>query len=330
MFLRESVDRDEVNRVWQAMYEPSQASARSCPSCERAMREATIELPSGGLRLDGCRSCQLVWFDDTEIERLTPLAIRQPETRELPTAARLAVAHAELAVLDSRKDDDDPGPAGPDEPWKTLPAALGLPVEEATAALARAPWATRGLAIVIGVVSLAAIAFPEVGPRLAFVPSEPERLGGLAFLTSFFVHSDVAHLLVNLYFLVVFGDDVEDLLGRTRFLVLILLAEVGAALGHVLLAPDLTMRVVGASGGISGILAYYAVRLPRARIGRIVRVGFRGRWFSFPAWLAFLGWIVIQVAYAAFQMEGLTSTSAGAHLGGAAVGLALGYLARRR
>jgi membrane associated rhomboid family serine protease/Zn-finger nucleic acid-binding protein len=327
-FLRKALNRQEVNRVWRAIYERSQASSRACPSCERAMREVSIVLSSGKVQLDGCRSCQLVWFDETEFgEFSTPPTPVRP-TREYPLEAREAIARLEIAKLEVRRRRQRE-PEGPDEVWKAVPAVLGFPVEEETSSHDRAPWVTWGLAFLVFVTSIASSYLPELSQRLAWIPAEPLRLGGLTFLTSFFVHAGPAHLIGNLYFLLTFGDDVENLLGSLRFLTLLLVAELAAALGHLLLTPDPTIAVVGASGGISGVLAYYAVRLPRARIGLFVLYYFRGGWISFPAWLAFAGWLILQIAEGVLQSRGLTSVSAGAHLGGAAVGLALGFLARR-
>jgi len=96
-FLRKSVDRDQVNRVWRAIYEQSHSAVRNCPSCEKAMREVTIGLQSRTVQLDGCRSCQLIWFDDTEIERFSPRPMSGRQERELPLVAREAIARVELA-----------------------------------------------------------------------------------------------------------------------------------------------------------------------------------------------------------------------------------------
>ena len=327
-FLRGVLARSEVNRVWATVYEQRRNAGVDCPSCRRDMSRVSIRLSAGLVHLDGCRSCQLVWFDGSEFDRFTPLP-DSPAVRKLPDEARVAKARVELARLDRIREHEQDF-EGVDEAWKIVPAVLGLPVEKETSGLDRPPWATWTLAACILVVTVATQLSPEWVQFLGWIPADPFRQGGLTLVTSFFVHAGFLHLLGNLYFLLTFGDDVESLLGSVRFLVLLVLAELGAAIGHLLLAPDPTVPTVGASGGISGLLAYYACRQPHARIALFFIYYARPGWATFPAWGAFGFWVVLQQIEAMMQVAGWSTVSAGAHLGGAAVGLLLGLLARRR
>ena len=101
-------------------------------------------------------------------------------------------------------------------------------------------------------------------------------------------------MLGNLYFLVLFGNHVEDYLGKTRFLLLILVSTVTGDLLHVMAQPNSTVPCVGASGGISGVIAFYALEFPRARLGFLLRYWWRFQWFQLPAWGAFVLWILLQ------------------------------------
>src|SRR5205807_9788807 len=120
--------------------------------------------------------------------------------------------------------------------------------------------------------------------------------------TSFFLHGGLMHLAGNLYFLVVFGSNVEDYLGGWRFLGLVLLATIAGDALHVLAQPDSIVACIGASGGISGLIAFYALKFPRTRLDFLVRFG----WVQIPAWGAFILWGAMQVFTAINQVSGFT------------------------
>jgi len=121
-----------------------------------------------------------------------------------------------------------------------------------------------------------------------------ERHGGLTFLTSFLLHSGVFHLLGNVYFLLVFGNNVEDWLGKWRFLLLLLCATLIGDVVHVFGNADSTTPCIGASGGISGVVAFYALKFPRVRLGFLMRLYLWFRWISVPAYAMFFIWMPMQ------------------------------------
>src|SRR5207249_4486791 len=116
--------------------------------------------------------------------------------------------------------------------------------------------------------------------------------------TSFFLHGGWVHLLGNLYFLLIFGDNVEDYLGRWRYLLLILLAMIVGDALHVLMDPRSAVPVIGASGGIAGIITFYALKFPRVRLGFL----FRFWWFHMPAYFALIMWVLLQFVGAWLQL----------------------------
>jgi membrane associated rhomboid family serine protease len=144
-----------------------------------------------------------------------------------------------------------------------------------------------------------------------------QRYAGLTLLTSFFIHGSWLHLLVNLYVLLVFGDNVEEYLGAGRYLALLAVATVAGGLAHVALDPRSVVPVIGASGGISGVVAYYVLRFPQARLGLM----YVYRWFRIRAYAFGLIWVLLQIIAAREQIAGIGDVSALAHLGGAAVGV---------
>ncbi|HUX01453.1 MAG TPA: rhomboid family intramembrane serine protease [Phycisphaerae bacterium] len=300
-----------------------------CPHCNRAM--ASVEMPSAGedtLRLDLCSSCQAVWFDAREFETV-PVSPPPPTEPHLPVevAEQLAVMQIKREAQ-ARAEADAVRGSGPAEGWKWVAGILGLPVEFAEPERRTRPWMTWGGAGLLMVVFLATLPHLEqVVQAWGFVPQLWDRHWGLTLLTSFFLHGGVFHLLSNLYFFVIFGDNVEDHLGPLCFVLLLLGAEVFGSLTHAALDPRGDIPAIGASGGISGILGYYAATFPRARVGFFWFFPFF-RWIHLPAWVMLLLFSLLQLLGAWIQMYGGGGVSYAAHLGGLAVGVAVALSVR--
>jgi membrane associated rhomboid family serine protease len=143
-------------------------------------------------------------------------------------------------------------------------------------------------------------------------------------ITSMFMHGGWFHIIGNLWFLWVFGDNVEDSMGVPRFLLFYLLCGLGAALAQVITDPDSVVPMVGASGAIGGVMGAYARLYPRARIHTAVFFGFFFTTFSISA-VAMLGyWFLIQVLGGLPALAGASSGIAfWAHVGGFVAGLIL-------
>ena len=141
-------------------------------------------------------------------------------------------------------------------------------------------------------------------------------------VTSMFLHGGWDHLLGNMVYLFVFGDDIEEALGWVRFLAFYLLCGVLAALGFVALNIHSTTPLVGASGAISGVLAAYMLLRPCAKVSVLVlRVVIRVR-----AYWVIGGWILLQLFY--FGSHADDGVAYAAHLGGLIAGAALFWLMR--
>jgi membrane associated rhomboid family serine protease len=166
------------------------------------------------------------------------------------------------------------------------------------------------------------LAFPhlrEVVKQFGLIPAQAGRLGGLTFATSFFLHAGVLHLVANSYFLLVFGDDVENALGRPLYLLLLAFSAFIGDLAHIAADPRSNLPCIGASGGIAGVIAFYALAFPKARLAFLFWRWWH--WIRLPAGVWIVWWIVLQIIGAFEQVAGVTSVSALAHLGGAAVGV---------
>jgi membrane associated rhomboid family serine protease len=148
-----------------------------------------------------------------------------------------------------------------------------------------------------------------------------------------FLHGGWAHLLGNMLYLRIFGDNVEDRLGHLRYLGFYLATGVIAALAQAYLYPDSMVPTVGASGAISGVLGAFLVMFPHARVMTVVPLLIFFPLLEIPA-VVYLGfWFLMQVLNGAMALA-VMGDSGGvawwAHVGGFAAGMALAPLLRRR
>jgi membrane associated rhomboid family serine protease len=142
--------------------------------------------------------------------------------------------------------------------------------------------------------------------------------------TSMFMHGSWMHLLGNMWFLWIFGNNVEDSMGRVRFIAFYLLCGLAAAFGQVLTDPRSGIPMVGASGAISGVMGAYLVLYPRVRVYAMVPLGFFLTSVALPAWVMLGYWFVIQFisGLVSFGGEG-GGVAFWAHVGGFVAGLVL-------
>jgi membrane associated rhomboid family serine protease len=146
-------------------------------------------------------------------------------------------------------------------------------------------------------------------------------------ITSMFLHGGWAHIIGNMLYLFIFGDNVEDAMGRARYALFYLLCGTGAAWAHVLSGPGSTMPTVGASGAIAGVLGAYLVLYPRAGVLTLIPLGIFFRIVRVPAVVVLGFWIVLQIVLGLVSLPLAGGARAGtawfAHIGGFAAGLAL-------
>ena len=146
----------------------------------------------------------------------------------------------------------------------------------------------------------------------------------LTFFTAMFMHGGWMHLGGNMLYLWIFGNNVEDALGRFRFTAFYLFCGVLATLGHVLSAPDATVPLVGASGAIAGVLGAYMAAFPRARVHVLVLFPFLFRTLRVPALIVLGFWFVLQLLNLFGDVSGGVAWYA--HI----VGFLVGYVLMRR
>ena len=153
---------------------------------------------------------------------------------------------------------------------------------------------------------------------------------GVSLFTSMFLHGGWLHLIGNMWYLWIFGDNIEDRLGHERFLFFYLFCGVLAAGAHTFFNLGSDMPTVGASGAIAGVLGAYVVCYPRARILTLVPIIFFITFIEVPA-LLFLGiWFLMQLLYQVVASSEVQSVAWMAHIGGFVAGMALIKLIPKR
>ena len=140
----------------------------------------------------------------------------------------------------------------------------------------------------------------------------------LTLITTQFLHADFGHLIGNMIFLYIFGDNVEDAMGHPSFVAFFLLCGILAALAHGISVPDARVPLIGASGAISGILGAYLLLRPRSRILVLLAIVP----VRLPAWLLVIGWFVLQLWYGLGPADG-DRVAYWAHIGGFVAGVVL-------
>ena len=147
-----------------------------------------------------------------------------------------------------------------------------------------------------------------------------------AIFTSMFMHAGWLHVLGNMWFLWIFGDNIEDILGHEKYLVFYLLCGVVAALTQVFFNFDSRVPMVGASGAIAGVMGAYMVKFPQARIVTLIFVIFIF-FIDVPAWLMLIYWFGVQFLSGVGSIGDSSASQGGtaffAHVGGFLAGIVL-------
>ncbi|MEM7790702.1 MAG: rhomboid family intramembrane serine protease [Verrucomicrobiota bacterium] len=307
--------------------EDLQAQVRARIQQKRLARNAPPATEPAIPRKKPIKTVEIARKPDRRSERMRP----RPDRRPMPSRAPMK-RRADLRPVKPRKPRKVARSEESPKLWHWIPGLLGMPVENEQPTVKRTvdekPWFTWTLATGILLISL--VAMLDLNSAISaygLIPAEFDRLGGLTWLTSFFLHADLLHLLGNLYFLVVFGDNVEKCLGALELFFLIVFATIFGSFVHILMDPASTIPCVGASGGISGVIAFYALRFPKTELSMMF-------WFIPPLWFRvkaiwlFGLWVLLQLVIASQQMAGMSNISGGAHLGGALIGFLAWFIWR--
>jgi membrane associated rhomboid family serine protease len=147
----------------------------------------------------------------------------------------------------------------------------------------------------------------------------------LTFFSAMFLHGGVMHIAGNMLYLWIFGNNVEDEMGRGRFVIFYLLCGILASLAQVLVGPSVEIPSIGASGAIAGVLGGYLLLFPRARVSTLIIFGIFGRVRDLPAIWVLGFWFALQLFNGFLSMGSFQSGGVAwfAHIGGFVAGLVL-------
>ena len=155
----------------------------------------------------------------------------------------------------------------------------------------------------------------------------PDNFSVINIFTSMFLHGGWLHVLGNMWFLWIFGDNIEDILGHGKYLGFYLLCGVAAALTQTFMSAGSRVPMVGASGAIAGVMGAYMVKFPRSRIETLVFILFFLTRIDVPAWLMLIYWFAVQffsgVGSIGYSQASQGGTAFFAHVGGFLAGIAL-------
>ena len=155
----------------------------------------------------------------------------------------------------------------------------------------------------------------------------PDHLRYASLVTSMFLHGGWMHIIGNMWFLWIFGDNVEDILGHGPYLVFYFLCGIAAGLTQVMVNPDSNLPTIGASGAIAGVMGAYLVKFPHSRILTLIPIFFFLTTYELPAAFVLLYWFIIQffsgVGSVAYSHASEGGTAWFAHVGGFITGIVL-------
>ncbi|HEB77693.1 MAG TPA: rhomboid family intramembrane serine protease [Methylothermaceae bacterium] len=150
-----------------------------------------------------------------------------------------------------------------------------------------------------------------------------DRIPWMTLFTHMFMHGSWLHLILNMWFLWIFGDNVEDAMGSGRFIVFYLLCGLAAAAAQILGDPSSSVPMVGASGAIGGVMGAYARLYPNARVENLVPMGFYMAIVAVPAYFMLGYWFIVQILAGLLSDSTAGGVAFWAHAGGFLAGLGL-------
>lgn len=267
----------------------ARASRRACPRAHGPMQRFRLPREFGDAGLDRCPTCEGVWLDGQERARFARRTTREGQQSLGERAAtRGAIWVAQLLTK---------LPVEVENPARSTPYAVLLL-----------------LSLFVGGFALELAGNLSVA-KLGLDPSVHGEYGRL--LSYIFVHGGIGHLLGNAYFLYVFGDNVEHLFGRLRFLLFFVACGVFAGATQLWFAPADARIIIGASGAVAGVLGAYVLSFPRARLFHVIFFV----QLKLPAYAYVLAWFAVQIVMAIRGDHHETAWVT--HIGGLVAGLAL-------
>lgn len=176
----------------------------------------------------------------------------------------------------------------------------------------------------LGVIPAVLLDSVQLNPELVVVPAQA------TIFTSMFLHGGFMHLAGNMLYLWIFGNNIEDAMGKFRFILFYFICGTAAVFGQVLQDPSSQIPMVGASGAISGVLGAYLLIYPHARVLVLIPLWFYVELIRLPAAWVLGFWFVLQLLSSALTKGGGGGVAFYAHIGGFIAGMALVPVMKRK
>ncbi|MCK5051161.1 MAG: rhomboid family intramembrane serine protease [Candidatus Cloacimonetes bacterium] len=325
---RSKIKYELYHQLWIGAKSDNQKIGRNCPTCDQKMSLQYFNDGNAKIGVEICIHCYQFWFDKTKFENL-PRIETVEVTEKVNPKIELALANYKLNEL-KEKNEMDENEKGfvrkPDNVWEYIVGIFGFPIEEEGSFFEFYPFITWTFVL------LCIVTFFSVSGDLrfnvmqfGFIPSEWPRYFGLTIFTSLIMHSSWWHVISNMYFMMAFGDNVEDYLGRFSFVLLLLGSHAMGLILHGFFDPSKNIPLIGASGAVSGVMAFYAAMFPMKKIAIVFHFFFRFFKISMKVWVYFSLWLLIQVWTIIQQVGGGSIVSGLGHLGGVLVGLTFAF-----
>ncbi len=212
-------------------------------------------------------------------------------------------------------------PLKDDNPTRTTPFVnwtfMGMCVLVFFWQLTLNPYELREAIYAYGVIPKVLLEGANLPENIVRVPPE------MTIFTSMFMHGGWLHLIGNMLYLWIFGDNVEDSMGHLRFIIFYLVCGTVAVFAQALPDTQSAVPMIGASGAISGVLGAYLLLYPHARVVVLIPLGFLSQVILLPAGIVLALWFGLQLLQSAFTPAGGAGVAFGAHIGGFIAGMAL-------
>jgi membrane associated rhomboid family serine protease/Zn-finger nucleic acid-binding protein len=293
-------------RAWrpEAMARPPMVGRVQCPAGHGPMWSYLLAWEGKQVEIDTCGHCYGLWLDANEAEMLHAITAESTAEQQRPGASRGGVATALVYLIQLAT---------------FIPVEVYNPVRRKPVLV----YSLLATNIALYAIEMVLIASKQIDPFLQSFAAVPDKIvHGQNLWTLFthaFLHGSIPHLVGNMYYLWIFGDNVEDRLGRGRFTILYLVSTVVACLSHVLGNVGSAEVMVGASGAIAGLMGAYLVLFPRVKVWVVflfVPFKMRAIWYL-------LVWIGMQFL---IMLDKKSNVAWLAHVGGFICGIVLAFL----
>lgn len=327
---RSKIDPTVYHEMWINARKDKAKKGRICPTCGQNMSLQSFVKGSHNIEVEICIHCYHFWFDITEFEKL-PRVEPVNDKKEIDPEVQRAFDDVDRKIREIERGNNlDSNKKGffrrPDTVWEYIAGLFGLPVEEEGSLFEFYPYITWTFTIMCLVTFfMVSGELRDYVMQLGFIPAQWTRYFGLTILTSAIMHGSWWHAISNMYFMLAFGDNVEDYLGRFSFALLLLGSHVMGLILHGIFDPSKNIPLIGASGVVSGVMAFYAAMFPKKKIAIVSHIFFQFFKISMKVWMYFSLWLLIQVWTIIQQVGGGSSVSGLGHLGGVLVGLTLAF-----